>query len=95
MVTEVLLPVLKRNCGEFPELFTQLAHGLGFADYDAMFDKICYLQDKFGIVSNFKAYGLDAGHYDFVLKNCRSGSMKCNPKNFTDTDVTTLLEELS
>ena len=91
----LLLPVLRSNCGEFPELFTQLAHGLGFADHDAMFDRIRCLQMKFGIASNFKSYGLDAGHYDFVVKNCRSGSMKCNPKEFSDEEITALLEELS
>ena len=91
----LLLPVLRSNCGEFPELFTQLAHGLGFADHDAMFDRIRCLQMKFGIASNFQTYGLDAGHYDFVVKNCRSGSMKCNPKEFSDEEITALLEELS
>lgn len=91
----LLLPVLQRNCREFPELFTQLAQGLGFASCDVMFDNIRYLQTKFGIASNFKSYGLGACHYDFVVKNCRSGSMKCNPKYFTDEEVISLLEELS
>lgn len=91
----LLLPVLRLNCREFPELFTQLARGLGFANYDAMFDKISYLQNKFSIASNFRSYGLGACHYDFVVKNCRSGSMKCNPKLFTDEEIITFLEELS
>ena len=91
----LLLPVLQRNCREFPELFTQLAQGLGFASCDVMFDNIRYLQTKFGIASNFKSYRLAVCHYDFVVKNCRSGSMKCNPKYFTDEEVISLLEELS
>ena len=92
----ILLPVvMEHNCREFPELFTQLAQGLGFSDYQAMFDKIRYLMKKFAIDTDFRAYGINAGHYDFVVRNCRSGSMKCNPKEFTDEEVIKLLEELS
>lgn len=91
----LLLPVLRRNCGEFPELFTQLACGLGFADSGALFEKIGNLQKKFGIAFNFREYSLKEEHYGFVVKNCRSGSMKCNPKNFTDEEIIALLEELS
>ena len=92
----ILLPVvMEHNCREFPELFTQLAKGIGFSDRQAMFDKIRYLMKKFAIDTDFRAYGLNAGHYDFVVRNCRSGSMKCNPKEFTDEEVIKLLEELS
>ena len=61
----------------------------------ALFEKIGNLQKKFGIAFNFREYSLKEEHYGFVVKNCRSGSMKCNPKNFTDEEIIALLEELS
>ena len=91
----LLLPVLERNCRVLPELFAELACGLGYASSDALFMELRRMRDKFGISSDFKKYGLDAGHYDFVVKNCRSGSMKCNPVEFPDTEILRLLEELS
>ena len=91
----LLLPVLERNCREFPEMFAELACGLGYASSKALFAELYRLRNKFGISSDFKKYGLDAGYYDFVVKNCRSGSMKCNPKVFSDAEIIQLLEELS
>ena len=91
----LLLPVLERNCREFPEMFAELACGLGYASSKALFAELHRLRNKFGISSDFKKYALDAGHYDFVVKNCRSGSMKCNPKEFSDAEIIQLLEELS
>ena len=45
--------------------------------------------------ADFKAYGLAPEHYDFIVRNCRSGSMKCNPRDLSDDDVRRILEELS
>ena len=37
------------------------------------------------------AYGMDAGHLDKVVANCRGGSMKTNPLVLTDEDLEGLL----
>ena len=58
-------------------------------------DKIDRLREELGLPSDFKGYRLAPEHYPFILANCRSGSMKCNPRELSDHDVTQILEELS
>lgn len=91
----LLLPVLQRNRTDAPELFSDLASACGFSSADELFAKIAALQKKFSIPQNFREYRLAAQHYDFIIKNCRSGSMKCNRKYYSDDDVRELLEELT
>ena len=45
------------------------------------------------IPADFKGY-LNRKHFDFIVKNCRSGSMKCNPVQLSDDDIYKLLETL-
>ena len=91
----LLLPVLKRNSAADPELFTALAQECGYSSAEALFTEISVLQKKFDIPQNFKKYGLTPADYDFIVKNCRSGSMKCNRKFYSDDDVRELLGELA
>lgn len=91
----LLLPVLKYNSKYVPQIFVELANGLGFATVEALWQKISQLQSQLQIPDNFHDDGLNSTHYDFIVKNCRSGSMKCNPVEFPDTDIVLLLEKLS
>lgn len=45
------------------------------------------------IPHDFKGY-LTRDDFDFIVKNCRSGSMKCNPVQLSDDDIYKLLESL-
>ena len=91
----LLLPILRRNSVDSPELFTELAQSCGFSSADALFDAIAVMQKKFGIPFNFKTYALSADDYPFIVNNCRSGSMKCNRKFYSDEEITGILQELS
>ncbi len=53
------------------------------------------LRADLGLPENFKACGLAPKHYDFIIANCRSGSMKSNPRNLSDDEVRRILESLS
>lgn len=46
------------------------------------------------IPPDFSSYGLAEQHFDFIVKNCRSASMKLNPRPLTDNDVRALLREM-
>ncbi len=47
-----------------------------------------------GLPSDFKKYGLAEKHFDFIVKNCRSGSMRSNPRELSDDDVRSILREV-
>ena len=47
-----------------------------------------------GIPENLREYGLKEEHVPFVLKNCRSNSMRGNPVYVTDDDVIAFLQAL-
>ena len=44
-----------------------------------------------GLPADFRGYGLREEHFDFIVKNCRSGSMKSNPRDFSDPEVAAIL----
>ena len=60
-----------------------------------LIELITELRSWLELPADFKAYGLAPEHYDFIVRNCRSGSMKCNPRDLSDDDVRRILEELS
>lgn len=53
------------------------------------------LRADLGLPENFKAWKLAPEHYDFIVRNCRSGSMKSNPRDLSDDEVRRILESLS
>ena len=53
------------------------------------------LARELSISENFKEYGLNENHFPFILKNCRSGSMKSNPREMSDHDVLAMLKRLA
>ena len=47
------------------------------------------------IPTDFSAWGMTTDDHDYIIKNCRSGSMKANPRPMTDKDVAEMLSALT
>ena len=90
----LLLPVLKLNAELFPELFDELASNCGFTGKDKLFEFIAGLQKSLSIPENFRRYKLSREHFGFIIANCRSGSMKCNPRELSDAELAEFLETM-
>ena len=52
------------------------------------------LNRHFGIPEDLSPFGLKREHFPFLIKNCRSGSMKTNPRPMSDGQAETLLAGL-
>ena len=57
-------------------------------------EAVADLRRKCALPENFKKWDLSSADFPFVVKNCRSGSMKSNPRDFSDEEVCSLLEKL-
>ena len=91
----ILLPeVLKWNLPVAKEKMVQLAVRLGFAAAEEFIEAVIALRRKCALPENFKQWQLAREDFSFVVKNCRSGSMKSNPRPFSDDEVNQLLEKL-
>ncbi len=62
---------------------------------EKLISAISSLCDEMNIPKGFSGFGLKKEHFNFIVKNCRSNSMKCNPRPMTDEDVIRLLENLT
>ena len=51
------------------------------------------LVKDFNISRSLKSYGLQTGDLEWVVKNSRSGSMRANPRDFSDEELTSILLE--
>lgn len=91
----ILLPeVLKWNLPVSGEKMEQLALRLNFSSPENMISEIVTFRRQCGLPEHFRKWGLNQTDFPFVVKNCRSGSMKSNPRDFTDKEVCSLLEKL-
>ena len=91
----ILLPaLLRRNLPACREKMEVLAGMLVQDSAEAMIAAIEELRRAVGLPENFSRYGLKEEHFDFIVKNCRSGSMKSNPRDFSDDEVRMILKEL-
>jgi alcohol dehydrogenase class IV len=88
----ILLPaVLRFNAAHLSDF----AAAAGYRDAATLIKATIELRRKLELPENFKRWGLSAAHHDFIVANCRSGSMKSNPAELSDADVIAILEELS
>lgn len=90
----LLVPVMEMNCRRCPEIYADLAKGLGFAGCSGLCAAVRELQRQLGLPEKLAACGLNREKFPFIVKNCRSGSMRCNPCELSDGDVERLLEVL-
>lgn len=52
------------------------------------------LDRQIGFPEDLSPFGLKREHFPFLIKNCRSGSMKTNPRPMSDGQAETLLAGL-
>lgn len=91
-VCGVLLPhVLKINRAFLNDVVCNYYGNSGSAE--RLIADIEKLAEAMHIPKNLNGY-LKREDFDFILANCRSGSMKCNPVALSDDDIVKLLEEL-
>ncbi len=89
----ILLPhVLRWNQPLCEEQYAALAKTCGVDDFPAAIEELCR---KLNIPSNFHEFGLNESQSPFIVKNCRSGSMKQNPRPMSDEEVIAFLKTLS
>ncbi|MBE6372829.1 MAG: iron-containing alcohol dehydrogenase [Lentisphaerae bacterium] len=87
-VVEWNLPACEKQYGE-------IAQRCGFGKNADDFLAVCLdLCKKTGVKAGFRDYGLNESHFDFIVKNCRSASMKLNPRPMTDDEVRNMLKGL-
>lgn len=91
-----LIPVVVLwNMSACADEYASIARGCGLGDTASDFLEACRgLCKKLEISGNFSEYGLNESHFDFIVKNCRSASMKLNPRPMSDGDVRALLGKL-
>ena len=88
----MLLPhVLKINCA-FLDDAACIYYGCS-GSAERLIADIEKLAEDMHIPESLNGY-LKREDFDFILANCRSGSMKCNPVVLSDDDIIKLLEEL-
>ena len=90
----LLVEVLRFNLPAVEAQMDELAALCGAKDAVDFIEKIADLRQKLGVPENFSSFGLERKHFDFIIRNCRSGSMKSNPRDMSDQDVEQLLEKM-
>ena len=75
--------------------FAVLGGMCGVGDGAAFVSAVTQLCRRLQVPEGFGGFGLKAEHYDYIIANCRSGSMKANPRAMTDDDVRELLARLT
>jgi len=92
----ILLPtVLEWNLPECRTDYDELADACGLDDADEFVNAVRHLCAKLKIPPNLSGHGLKPEQCSFIIKNCRSRSMECNPRQMTDEDILKLLESLA
>ena len=87
-VVEWNLPLCEKQYGE-------IARRCGFGSTAEDFLNVCLsLCKKTGVRAGFRDFGLNESHFEFIVKNCRSASMKLNPRPMSDDDVRNMLKGL-
>lgn len=91
----LMTPVFRFNAVTHPEPYAEMAQALGAGNTAEDFIRFAAdLASVLQIPDNMRSYGLAPEHFDFIVKNCRSGSMKSNPRYMRDEDVVELLTAL-
>jgi alcohol dehydrogenase class IV len=92
----VLLPhILAWNAPTCQEAYGEIAVACGCPDVPTWMAAVRDLARRLGIPPDLAAAGLRPEHFPFVLRHCRSGSMKNNPRPLADAEVLSLLRCLA
>jgi alcohol dehydrogenase class IV len=87
----LLVPVLRFNRPACEKEMAGLSKLTGGADFVSVVET---LRAELGVPDSFSSYKLDKSQFPFIIKNCRSGSMKCNPRQMSDAEAGELLSGL-
>ena len=91
----ILLPaVLRWNLTACHEVLGELSAALIGQSPEVLIQMLEGTRRMLKLPSNFRSYGLKPEHFAFIVENCRSGSMKSNPRDLSDKEVAAILEEL-
>ncbi|HQL87486.1 MAG TPA: iron-containing alcohol dehydrogenase [Lentisphaeria bacterium] len=91
----LLAPVMAWNLPAVEADFNRLAAAAGLADARELLKAVRALCETMTIPTDFSAWGMTTDDHDYIIKNCRSGSMKANPRPMTDKDVAEMLSALT
>ena len=95
LVCGILLPqVLKWNYPVCREELNDLACFAGLPCAEALIERTEELLEKFQIERKLSSYGLTNDDLPWIVANSRSGSMRANPRDLSDEDLTALLMEM-
>ena len=92
----ILIPsVVTWNLSACRDEYAAIARACGFGSTAEDFlNGTLELCRELEVPAGFSEYGLNESHFDFIVKNCRSASMKQNPRPMSDDDVRSLLKSL-
>jgi alcohol dehydrogenase class IV len=92
----IILPhIMRFNLSKSQKRYSELANICDFTnaeDFIIAIEKLC---QELKIPNSLKNLGLNESHFPFIIKNCRSNSMTCNPRQMSDEEVETFLKSLS
>ena len=95
LVCGILLPqILKWNYPVCREELNDLACFAGLPCAEALIERTGELLEKFERKRNLSVYGLKADDFPWIVANSRSGSMRANPRDFSDEELNAILYEL-
>lgn len=91
----LMKPVIEFNIPVCGTLYAELADRacLG-TDAHSFLRTAEKLARKLNVPDNLRAWNFRRDHFEFIIRNCRSASMKQNPREMSDADVTAILEGL-
>ena len=91
----LLAPVMAWNLPVVEEDFNRLATAAGLVDAQELLKAVRTLCETMAIPTDFSTWGMTSADHDYIIKNCRSGSMKANPRPMSDKDVAEMLSALT
>jgi alcohol dehydrogenase class IV len=88
----ILLPhVLRWNAAVCAGQLGELAQAVNVPDAAAFVASVSRLCQELHVPDTFAGTGLSGDHFPAILANCRTASMKANPRPMSDEDVRNLL----
>jgi alcohol dehydrogenase class IV len=96
VVCAILLPhILAWNAPACIRRCETLAKALGLNTADNLVMAVSELCGNLNVPAGLREFGLKKSQFNHIVKHCRSGSMKCNPRPMSDGDVRQLLTRLA